>query len=268
RRVSRGPVARELAGPDLRPRPADVVSLFELQRGSATDRGIHRGRARALEIDADKHDGRFGSLPRWTARTPVGHHTGETDGSRIVRTGAVRRAGGRVVCSGSFADGRPLASDVAFTPRNDGRSLTYHHADRAPNGFIQDATWGPDAANDAVVSLAFAGNQTALGPQLFVAKEWSASKIVFVAQALTSPPFRTNRFTYALANAKTLNILWEVERDGTLATGDRLACARSASSGPAAKENRNELVPGRVETAAAAPGSLDDLMFLQGRWVG
>src|SRR5262245_28753097 len=65
-------------------------------------------------------------------------------------------------CSGSFADGRPLASDVAFTPRNDGRSLTYHHADRAPNGFIQDATWGPDAANDAVVSLAFAGNQTAL----------------------------------------------------------------------------------------------------------
>jgi hypothetical protein len=134
---------------------------------------------------------------------------------------------GQWACAGSFADGRPLAADLTFTRRNEGRSLAYHHADRAPNTFIQDATWGPDAPNDAIVSLAFAGNESTLGPQLFVAKEWSASKIVLVAQTLTSPPFRPNRFTYTLTDAKTLTVLWEVERDGTLTMGDQLTCVRA-----------------------------------------
>ena len=149
-------------------------------------------------------------------------------------------------CSGAFADGRPLTSDLSFSPRNGGRSLAYHHADRAPNSFIQDATWGPDTANDAIVSLAFAGNQATLGPQLFVAKDWSASRIVLVAQALTSPPFRPNRFTYSVTDGKRLDVLWEVERDGTFGTGDRLTCARTASTTMEPKEGRRELVPGRA----------------------
>jgi hypothetical protein len=47
-------------------------------------------------------------------------------------------------CSGAFADGRPLASDIIINPRADGRAVQYQHHDRAPNDFVQEALWGPD----------------------------------------------------------------------------------------------------------------------------
>lgn len=129
-------------------------------------------------------------------------------------------------CTGSFADGRALASDITLTPEADGRALRYHHRDRAPNSFVQDALWGPDAKNNALVSLAFAGNAQILAPQLFVAHTWSATHIVFEAQALTSPPFAPNRFTYKLEDPNTLRMIWEVERQGNWTVGDQLKCVQ------------------------------------------
>ena len=133
---------------------------------------------------------------------------------------------GQWSCTGAFANGKPLAADIAFTPKSDGRVLLYHHQDRAPTNFIQDALWGPDAANHALVSLAFAGNPQVLAPQLFVAEAWSATSVVFEAKALTSPPFAPNRFTYRLDDANTLKMIWEVQRQGAWTMGDQLTCKR------------------------------------------
>jgi len=135
-------------------------------------------------------------------------------------------------CAGSFSDGRALAANITFTLHADGRSLLYHHQDRAPNSFIQDALWGPDNTNHAVVSLAFAGNSQLLGPQLFVAYSWSPSSIVFEAKPLTSPPFAPNRFTYSLEGMKTLHIVWEVQRQGVWSVGDQLNCTREHQRSP------------------------------------
>src|SRR5580765_5780458 len=85
-------------------------------------------------------------------------------------------------CAGAFADGRPLSSDITITLRLDGRAVQYQHHDRAPNDFMQEALWGPDTRNNQLVSVAFAGNATALGPQLFVAKVWSERSVIFEAR--------------------------------------------------------------------------------------
>lgn len=129
-------------------------------------------------------------------------------------------------CSGKFADGRPLASDIVMTLRMDGRSLRYEHRDRAPNNFVQEATWGPDAANHQLVSLAFAGNSQRLIPELFVAKSWSAASVTFEAETLTSPPFAPNRFTYSIDEGGALKMIWEVQRNGTWSQGDQIKCTR------------------------------------------
>jgi hypothetical protein len=128
-------------------------------------------------------------------------------------------------CEGTFSNGKPIASDLQFTPRLDGRALQYEHHDRPPNNFVAIALWGPDASNNQLVSAGFAGDTTTLAPVLLTAKKWAAQSVTFEAQALTSPPFAPNRFTYSLEKSK-LTIAWEVQRDGTWRVGDRLECSR------------------------------------------
>jgi hypothetical protein len=135
---------------------------------------------------------------------------------------------GRWSCAGAFADGRPLSSDITITLRVDGRAVQYQHHDRAPNDFTQEALWGPDTQNNQIVSVAFAGNATALGPQLLVAKVWSERSVVFEARSLTSPPFAPNRFTYTIEPPNTLKMVWEVERNGAWSVGDRISCNRTS----------------------------------------
>jgi hypothetical protein len=128
-------------------------------------------------------------------------------------------------CEGTFSNGKPIASDLQFTLRLDGRSLQYEHRDRPPNNFVATALWGPDASNNQLVSTGFAGDATMLAPVLFTAKKWTAQSVTLEAQPLTSPPFAPNRFTYSLEKSK-LTITWEVQRDGSWRVGDRLECSR------------------------------------------
>jgi hypothetical protein len=128
-------------------------------------------------------------------------------------------------CEGAFSNGKPIASDLQFTLRLDGRALQYEHRDRPPNNFVANALWGPDAANNQLVSAGFAGDAKTLAPVLFTAKKWTAQSVTFEAQALTSPPFAPNRFTYSLDTSK-LSITWEVQRNGDWRVGDHLECSR------------------------------------------
>jgi hypothetical protein len=99
--------------------------------------------------------------------------------------------------------------------------------DRAPNDFVEEALWGPDAKNNAIVSVAFAGNAKGLAPQLLVAKTWSDRSVVFEARPLTSPPFAANRFTYTIESPSTLKMVWEVERKDGWSVGDHISCNRT-----------------------------------------
>jgi len=133
---------------------------------------------------------------------------------------------GRWFCEGKFANGGPIAADLAFTLRFEGHGLQFEHRDRAPNVFVANALWGPDSKNHQLVSVGFAGTASAPSPAFFIAKTWSATSLTFEAQTLTSPPLAPNRFTYSLVDAK-LTVTWELQRNGTWSLGDRLECARS-----------------------------------------
>jgi hypothetical protein len=150
---------------------------------------------------------------------------GQAENSPEAATRLFTALAGSWSCSGAFADGRPLAADVTFTPQAEGRSLLYRHRDRAPNSFVQDALWGPDEKNHAILSLAFAGDAKHLVPELFVANSWTATSIVFEAKPLTSPPFAPNRFTYKV-EGETFRMVWEVQRQSGWAVGDEIQCVR------------------------------------------
>jgi len=130
-------------------------------------------------------------------------------------------------CSGAFADGRPLSSDITITLLADARAVHYQHRDRPPTDFVQETLWGPDPQNNQLVSVAFAGNAKALAPQLFVAQIWSERSVVFEARPLTTPPFAANRFTYTLEPPNTLKMVWEVQRKDAWSLGDQLTCDRA-----------------------------------------
>lgn len=128
-------------------------------------------------------------------------------------------------CQGAFSNGKPIASDLQFTLRLDGKALQYEHRDRPPNNFVATSLWGPDASNNQLVSAGFAGDATTLAPVLFTATKWTAQSVTFAAQAFTSPPFAPNRFTYSLEKSQS-TITWEVQHNGDWRVGDRLECSR------------------------------------------
>jgi hypothetical protein len=129
-------------------------------------------------------------------------------------------------CSGARANGQAVAADLTFTPAMGGRTLHFHHADRPPTTYIQDATWGVDSTTTQIVSLAFAGtrNSRATVPMLFVATAWTPRSVTLAAQPLTTPPWAQNRFTYTVDAPDSLRVVWEVERGGTWKVGDQLTC--------------------------------------------
>jgi hypothetical protein len=135
-------------------------------------------------------------------------------------------------CTGAFANGRPLASDLSFSRAADGLSLRYVHVSRAPNRYRQESQWGLDKDTGRLVSLAFTtfdaeGNTNAA---MYVAESWTRDKVVLVHQRLLSDPFAPNRFTYTLQGA-VLKMVWEVGRGGQWRMGDYLDCTRAQVRG-------------------------------------
>jgi hypothetical protein len=95
---------------------------------------------------------------------------------------------------------------------------------------------------------------------------------MLAAQAANPPAKPTDRETSGRRLLAALAGGWSCSglfADGRpLPYGDRLTCARGAVATAEATESRSELVPGRVQTAGSSSGSLDDLQFLQGKWIG
>jgi len=129
-------------------------------------------------------------------------------------------------CTGAFSDGRPVAADLTFTLQPDTRMLDFVHRDRAPNQFIGHWLWGTDQKNNQIVSLGFVGTQTVQLPAFLVGRSWTSRSLTLEAQTLASPLSAPNRFTYSIDGA-SLNVLWEVQRDGVYTVGDRLKCKRA-----------------------------------------
>ena len=135
---------------------------------------------------------------------------------------------GRWSCAGAFANNKPLSADLEFRSLIDGQLLHYHHADRPPTSYIQDSVWGMDKESGTLVSLAWiaARGQPGTSPAFYVAEEVSPTSVTFVHHTLLKAPWAANRFRYTVSG-NALQMVWEVQKQGTWQMGDTLKCTRA-----------------------------------------
>jgi len=139
------------------------------------------------------------------------------------------RFSGRWSCKGGFARGGALEADLAFSPGLGGNIVSFEHVDRAPGAYWQRSTWAVDAKLPRVVSVGIAGSQKgATGAAVaFFSTGLNDTSITLQADTLGSPPFATNRFTYLSPRRDSLEMRWEVLRNGAWSLGDSLTCGRT-----------------------------------------
>jgi hypothetical protein len=132
-------------------------------------------------------------------------------------------------CNGGFARGGALSADLTFAAAVGDYAITFQHADRAPGTYWQKSTWAVDGKTKRIVAAGMAGSQKDRtgAPTLFLSSAWSATSVTLDADTIKAPPFTPNRFTYSVANGATLNMRWEVGRNGAWALGDSLVCSRA-----------------------------------------
>jgi len=115
-------------------------------------------------------------------------------------------------------------------PALGGNIVGFEHVDRTPGSYWQRATWALDPKLPRVVSAGVAGSQKdATGsPAAFYSTMLRETSITLQADTLGSPPFAPNRFTYLSPARDSLEMRWEVLRNGTWSLGDSLMCGRAA----------------------------------------
>jgi len=130
-------------------------------------------------------------------------------------------------CEGAFANGKPLAADLRFTPTSDGRAVRYAHVDRAPSRYAQDAVWAFDAASGRIASAAAVsvGSAEPTSVSLYVADAWAPDSLQLDARPLLTDPWAPNRFSYAV-RGDSLRMVWELQQGGAWRMGDYLDCER------------------------------------------
>ena len=138
------------------------------------------------------------------------------------------RVAGKWSCKGGFSRGGSLEADLAFSPDLGGKIVSFEHVDRAPSIYWQRGTWAVDAKLARVTSAGIAGStKDASGvPAAFFSTALSDTSITLQADTLGSPPFTPNRFTYRSPTRDSLEMRWEVLRNGAWSLGDSLLCGR------------------------------------------
>jgi hypothetical protein len=125
-------------------------------------------------------------------------------------------------CAGAFASGKPIASDMVFTPELEDHWLQYRHDDQAPNRYHALSLWGIDARTHALVSVV---HDNFGGVRTFASSGWDGQRVVFDDDADHA------RFSYTVDTPTAFRMRYEASRDSgrTWALGDSLRCVRSRS---------------------------------------
>jgi hypothetical protein len=132
---------------------------------------------------------------------------------------------GKWSCEGAFANGRPLAADLEFTPMLAGRWLEYHHKDRPPGRYEARALWGPAQRDTGLAVTALHDNFGGRRTFLVTAPRDSG---VTLARDTREPGAQTERFRFVPRGAAAFWFVWEVQRGGAWTLGDSLGCTRGA----------------------------------------
>jgi hypothetical protein len=161
-------------------------------------------------------------LPKVSAQ----EHT-PPNGKRSDATTLFKSLEGAWHCTGTFSNGKKISSTLHFAADPNGLGLHLTHVDTPPNDYVSDERWGMDEVSGKLLPLAWTGvrGRQQRSAALYVADRFSATSVTFAQRRLLAPPWTPNRFRYVVAG-RTLQIYWELQRDGKWQLGDRLECPR------------------------------------------
>jgi hypothetical protein len=129
---------------------------------------------------------------------------------------------GQWACTGHFASGKSIASQMSFESAMQGAGLVKHHDDLPPGSYHAVEVWGlptKDGRFNMVVLDNFGGTRH------FVSDGWHGATLAWTGDAQVIP---AQRFVYTRLDATRFRVDWEVSRDGKpFAMGDTLTCTRS-----------------------------------------
>lgn len=136
-------------------------------------------------------------------------------------------------CTGAFANGKAIESDMRFTADLDRHWLRVVHDDVPPNGYHAQSMWGADPNTGKLMAVIF---DNFGGARRFTSAGWNGKVVRFDVAALGDSASssvagnakRAERFTYTTTVNGTFRMRYEVSGDGraTWRLGDELLCSR------------------------------------------
>jgi hypothetical protein len=131
---------------------------------------------------------------------------------------------GQWSCQGTFSNGSPIASRIAFTPEAEGAWLLVHHDDLPPNQFHALEVWGFD---DKAQQLAATFYDNFGGLRRFTSPGWNGQKLIWTGDTSNAQPPVTQRFVFQLDAPGQLVVTWEVKKGAAdWIAGDTLTCKK------------------------------------------
>lgn len=145
-------------------------------------------------------------------------------------SGLIAYFSGRWACRGAFANGTPVASEESFAAAPGGAWLTFHHADRPPNGYEAWGAWSMTPVSGTLVAIL---QDKSGGVRLFSAPWPDRQSVVLRRMYLGAdtnglrPEIPAERFTYQRRTGRRYTVTYERSIDGARwQLGDSLTCSR------------------------------------------
>ena len=136
--------------------------------------------------------------------------------------------GGNWHGSGSFATGKPIASDMSFVPDLESQCLLVRAKERPPNTFQYIALWSTDSTSGNVVMMLASNHQS--GGRLFRSSGWQNGPIAFQSVPALRATWALERFTFTRKTDSSFEATYEFSLDDGVSwkLGDRETFTRTA----------------------------------------
>lgn len=130
--------------------------------------------------------------------------------------------------SGTFATGKPIASDMSFVPDLENQGLLVRAKERPPNTFQYIALWSTDSASGDVVMMLASNHQS--GARLFRSGGWQNGTIAFQSVPALRATWALERFTFTRKTEASFAATYEFSLDNGVSwkLGDSQTFTRTA----------------------------------------
>ena len=134
---------------------------------------------------------------------------------------------GKWTCSGTFSNGKPIASTIRFESNVNGAAVVVHHDDvPALGSYHSIEVWGFQQSTGTYVATLYDAYSGARG---FTSAGWSGD-VLTPGRPDASRQARLGNSSTRERRPNTFTVEWKVYRNEAYVVGDTLTCKRDATS--------------------------------------